>query len=368
MEKFQMAPVGFVHNEFDEPTGFQEIKKKPSTINIEKAYAEALLNIEDCEYLDVVFYFHRSDNDKLSGITHFGAKRGVFASRSPYRPNGIGVTTVKLLNREANKLTVEGLDAINNTPVLDIKCCDTSLFASESEQQEVHQSLLKTDPRIEIRNNIKNGQTEVLLLKAAQMHGHFCPGLAMGVMAATYAMRQMGTTSDGMEDILAITETNNCFADGVQFVTGCSFGNNALIYKDLGKTAFTLTKRDGKGIRVCSRHESVDVIRQSFPDFQNLYKEVVEHQNHDPELIAKYKQAGVKRAFGTLELPFEKLFAIQQVNTDIPEYASIHESVVCDKCGESVMKNHTRPINNDHYCLECSKTDIATLDGNGIHI
>lgn len=359
--------VGIVVNTFNEPISFNEIKKQHSTIIIDEAYTEALLNIDACQYLDIIFYFHKSDGSKLSGITHFGEKRGVFASRSPVRPNNIGVTTVKLLKREDNKLIVEGLDAINNTPVIDIKCCDTSLFAAESDSADVHKAMLKIDPRIEVRNNINNEKTDVLLLKAARMHGHFCPGLAMGVMAGVYAMREMDTVSDGMEGLLAITETNNCFADGIQFVTGCSFGNNALIFKDLGKTAFTLTKRDGQGIRICSKHESQEVIRQSFPDFQEYYKEVVENQNHAPELVEKFKKAGVDRAFGTLKIPFDTLFTVEHTQVDIPGYASIHESVICTKCGESVMKNHAWQVDDNVYCLDCQGSTYPVLDGEGIH-
>jgi len=366
MKKFEVNRVGTVINEFNEPTSFREIKKHPSTIIIDKPYTEALLNIENCEYLDIVFYFHKSEGSKLSGITHSGEERGVFASRSPVRPNNIGITTVKLREREDNKLIVEGLDAINNTPVIDIKCCDTSLFATESDQADVHHAMLKTDPRIEIRNNINSERTDLLMYKAAMMHGHFCPGLAMGIMAGVYAMQKMGVDSDGMEDLLAITEINNCFADGIQLVTGCTFGNNALIYKDFGKTAFTLTKRDGKGIRICSRHESQEIIRQSFPDFQKYYQEVVDHKNHTPEMVKKFKTAGLERAFGTLKIPFDRLFSVKNVNVEIPDYAAIHDSVICTKCGEGVMKNHTRQENDKYFCLECKGCAFMKMDGQGI--
>lgn len=281
--------------------------------------------------------------------------------------NSIGVTTVKLIKRENNTLVVHGLDAINNSPVLDIKSADTSLFAKEHDDNQVHISILKSDPRIEIKNNISADKTTTLLIKAAQLHGHYCPGLAMGIMAATYVMNAMNATGDGMEDLLAITETNNCFADGVQFVTGCSFGNNSLIYKDLGKTAFTLTKRDGKGIRICSKHESPEIVSQAFPEFKKLYEQVVAGQDHDTELIAKYKKAALDRAFGTLQIPFENLFTVSEVNVDIPEYAKIDESVVCATCQESVMKSRTIEKNNQRYCYTCINHLFPMLDGNGIH-
>lgn len=368
MKTYTVRPVGLVRNGFDNPADYNTIKEHPSSVIVHDEYSEALLNIDECEYLDIVFWFHKSEQGTLSGKTHSGAVRGVFASRSPRRPNLIGITTVKLIERKNNELIVEGLDAINNTPVIDIKNCDTSLFASVTESNPVHNSILKSDPRIEIRNNIAKGKTDILLIKAAQMHGHFCPGLAMGVMAAVHAMRELQADSDGMENLLAITETNNCFSDGVQFVTGCSFGNNSLIYKDLGKTAFTLAGRDGKGIRICSRHESRDVIEEAFPDFRKYYRSVIAEQKRDPDMVAAYKKSALERAFGTLDLPFGSLFTVKRVHTAIPDYAGIDESVVCRLCNESVMRSRTTEEGDSFTCFSCSGRDHAILDGNGIHL
>ena len=368
MESYQINPVGIVSNGFNDPTDYHRIKEEPSTITVDNKYKEAFLNIEECEYLDIIFWFHRSEEFQLSGRIPSGAERGVFASRSPRRPNSIGVTTVKLLECNENILVVEGLDAINNTPVIDIKCCDTSLFALESELHTVHNSIFKSDPRIEIRNNISNDKADLLLLKAGQLHGHFCPGLAMGVMAAIYAMKELHTDSDGMEDLLAITETSNCFSDGVQFVTGCSFGNNALIFKDVGKTASTLTKRDGKGIRVSLHHKAREVIQKTFPDFQKYYQWVVIEQNHDTELVTEYKRKALQRAFGTLTIPFNELFTVNHLPVEIPDYAPIHESVICAVCGESVMKSKTLIKDGLTVCFSCNGSAFGILNGNGIHI
>ena len=370
MKTFKFKAIGVVHNTFNEPEDYRKIKDKLSTIEVFDEFRDALLGIEENDYLDIVFYFHKSDQKLQTDTkTHPGVLRGVFASRSPKRPNLIGVTTVKLLERQGNILKVQGFDAINGTPVLDIKNCDTSLFAYEYDNNPIHQGKLKTSPRIDIRNDIHSWRTDSLMIKAAQMHSHYCPGLAMGIMAATHAMNKLEAESDGMEDLLAITETNNCFSDGVQFVTGCTFGNNALIFKDLGKTAFTLTKRDGKGIRVSSKNESRQVIREAFPDFKNLYKKVIDEQNHSPELVAAYRKSALDRAFGTLTLEFEKLFDVKDVNVEVPEYAKIHDSVICSVCKESIMKTRTLKKHDDEYrCLYCDGSEFNILDGNGIRV
>jgi len=240
------------------------------------------------------------------------------------------------------------------------------MFATGSETNLVHQSILKANPRIEIWNNILAGKTDLLLLNAGQLHGHFCPGLAMGVMAATHVMKQMKTNSDGMEDLLAIVETNNCFSDGVQLVTGCSFGNNSLIYRDYGKTAFTLTKRNGKGIRVVSLPESKDYINQSFPEFNECYNNIVVKQNHDAKGVAHFKKLGIERAFATLKLDFDKLFNVTEVFTEIPDYAPIYESIKCNKCGESVMATRIVEKHGQQLCITCANSKYYSVEGKGI--
>ncbi len=367
MTDIKITPVGIIQNCFDEPVSRHEISKSQSIIIIDGKYAGALLNIDDLEFLDIVFWFHKS-NDAFPEKKDSGKKRGPFASRSPYRPNSIGITTVKLLKKDGNKLYVTGLDAINNSPVIDIKCCDTSILELHNGANDVHASVLKSDPRIEIHNLVAQKNLEQLLLKAGQLHGHFCPGLAMGVMAATFALNEIKAKPDGMEDLLAITETNNCFSDGIQFITGCSFGNNSLVYKDLGKTAFTLTSRDGNGIRICSRNGSQELIKNRLPEFNEYYQKVVADQDHKPENMARFKKAAMECAFKTLHLDFEKIFSVQSVKTEIPSFARIHESVICGKCGESVMKPRTIEKNNNSVCYQCGNAAIYILDGNGMTI
>ncbi len=159
----------------------------------------------------------------------------------------------------------------------------------------------------------------------------------MGILAAAHAMKEMGVRSDGMEDLLAITETNNCFSDGVQFVTGCSFGNNSLIFNDIGKVAFTLATRDGKGIRVASIPGAKEYMRTAHPYFSQKYKKVVREQNHSEEELAEFKKMGVEAAFSILKLDFNRIFKVEEVAVEIPSYAPSHDSIICEACGESTM-------------------------------
>ena len=169
-----LEPIGFVHNTCTTSQAPEFIKKEISEIEILPEYSEGLQDIEQAEYLDLVFSFHHEKRTELVTRIRSGEMKGVFASRSPKRPNHLGITTVKLIRREGGKLYVEGADALDGSPVIDIKYCDTSVF----DQKHVHQTIQADSPRIDIVRNIMQNETDELLLKAAQFHGHICPGLA----------------------------------------------------------------------------------------------------------------------------------------------------------------------------------------------
>jgi formylmethanofuran dehydrogenase subunit E len=292
MTKIELKPIGKVvsNTMYDHDTPLKKLKSEPSKLLVDPEYAEALLNINECEYLDVIFYFDRLEGQEisLSGKTYSGLERGVFASRSPRRPNLIGVTTVKLVRVNGNELVVEGLDALDGTPILDIKCCDTSLFEQSSSIDSVHLSLLKADPRMEINNDIAARRADMLLLKAGQLHGHICPGLAMGIMASLYAIDSLKLDISDLNKLRVIAEMRNCLTDGVQFVTSCTFAKkDAFIYKESGDAAFIFYTEGGSGIRIQPRDESSEVIRTSTSESN--------------------------RAFDTLKIPFEHLFIVSKV-------------------------------------------------------
>ncbi len=121
-EVIQMVPVGYVENDYLEPVYNEEVYNKVSKIVLKEEFIDGLYRIEDFEKLYILFYFSKSKGYELIHRRRYdGEMSGIFASRSPYRPNKIGLTVVELLKVEGNVLHVKGLDAINGTPVLDIK-------------------------------------------------------------------------------------------------------------------------------------------------------------------------------------------------------------------------------------------------------
>jgi len=125
LKRISLRAIGTVHNAVRE--GRQKWGQVTSEIELLPEHAERLEGIEDFSHIHVLFYldrvsryergmkkFHPRDREDLPLV-------GAFATRSQRRPNPIGLTTVRLLGRKGNTLRVKGLDALDGTPVLDIK-------------------------------------------------------------------------------------------------------------------------------------------------------------------------------------------------------------------------------------------------------
>lgn len=88
---------------------------------------ESLSGINSFSHLEIIFYFHMVEKNKIVMGARYPRndktlpKVGIFAQRGKNRPNQLGLTTVKIINRKGRELTVAGLDCINETPILDIK-------------------------------------------------------------------------------------------------------------------------------------------------------------------------------------------------------------------------------------------------------
>jgi len=127
-ESFTFEPIGFVESDFKETQHDPEIfDGTVSRIRVLPRFADGLFRIEGFERLYIIYVFDRSAGFDM--IIHprgdaSRPERGVFATHSPNRPNPVGLTVVDLLGVEGDVLTVRGLDAIDGTPVIDIKPCD----------------------------------------------------------------------------------------------------------------------------------------------------------------------------------------------------------------------------------------------------
>jgi tRNA (adenine37-N6)-methyltransferase len=126
MTTFAMKPIGFIRSGYTEkrdiPKGLGAKHDAEGVIEILPEFEAGLMDIEGFSHLFLIWAFDRSEGFSLQGGTPIdGRPHGVFATRSPMRPNPIGLTVVEVLGRDGAKLRVRGVDMLDGTPVLDIK-------------------------------------------------------------------------------------------------------------------------------------------------------------------------------------------------------------------------------------------------------
>lgn len=118
-----MKPIGYIRTNYSDDSDIprQSINNmnEKGTIEILDEFKDGIKDIEAGSYIVVLFYFHKSEYHHI--ISKKRNNTGIYSTRSPHRPNGIGMSVVKVINKENNKLDFLGVDMLDGTPVLDIK-------------------------------------------------------------------------------------------------------------------------------------------------------------------------------------------------------------------------------------------------------
>lgn len=123
---FTPQPIGFVESPYkntsEVPRGLGAKHEVEGVLKILPEFEQGLLDIDGFSHLMIIWEFDQSRGFELLGTPPTDNRpHGVFATRSPYRPNPLGLTTVELLRREGANLHVRGIDMLHGTPILDIK-------------------------------------------------------------------------------------------------------------------------------------------------------------------------------------------------------------------------------------------------------
>ncbi|MBW7900693.1 MAG: tRNA (N6-threonylcarbamoyladenosine(37)-N6)-methyltransferase TrmO [Rhodocyclaceae bacterium] len=122
---FTLHPIGRIRTPHlrleDCPRGVRSAQGS-AQLEIDPVFHDALLDIDQASHLHVLYWLDRSERSVLRRPTpHDGVLRGVFATRSPVRPNPIGLAVVKFLRRKGGMLAVSGMDCLDGTALLDLK-------------------------------------------------------------------------------------------------------------------------------------------------------------------------------------------------------------------------------------------------------
>ena len=136
MTGLTMTPIGTARTPFVEtkqiPKGLDAKHEADGVLEIIPELEPGLLDIEGFSHLYVIWTFHRAEGFDLVGTPPSDDRpHGVFATRSPRRPNPIGLTVVQLLRRDGPRLHVRGVDMLDGTPILDVKPYLSSIPADQ---------------------------------------------------------------------------------------------------------------------------------------------------------------------------------------------------------------------------------------------
>jgi len=121
-----MSPIGIIHSPYKKVKDVPiQGKLKPDVkawIELEKKYVAGLKDLDGFSHAIIIYYFHKSQEERLISKPFIENKEhGIFAIRSPHRPNHIGFSIVKIVSIENSKLLFSEVDMLDETPVLDIK-------------------------------------------------------------------------------------------------------------------------------------------------------------------------------------------------------------------------------------------------------
>ena len=154
--------------------------------------------------------------------------------------------------------------------------------------------------------------------QAGAFHGHFCPGLAIGVRAAWEARERLDS-----QELQCLAESPACWLDGIQFLLGATVGNGRLKVDDRGKAAFNFYAPDsGDSLRLYLKELPQGLSKEALIDF-------------------------------ILTAPAAEIFQKGPASLRFPARGERSPEVVCCRCGERVRLDHARKVGEEIVCRDC---------------
>jgi len=213
VDEILLKPIGKVKSSITES---KEMPRggKAAVIEIFEPYTAALLKLEENSHIWVLSWFHKADRDMLVGSplnrNPEKPEYGAFAMRSPSRPNPVAITLTRLLEIDNNRLYVERIDAIDGTPVIDIK----PYFEND----------IIFSPRTPYFPPRDGEQLQAMFMRQAlSHHQELCPELQIGVRMATLASNTFGHLNT--PDLFIHVLGPPCLADTIQGLSRARLAN-----------------------------------------------------------------------------------------------------------------------------------------------
>ena len=192
-------------------------------------------------------------------------------------------------------------------------------------------------------------EREKLWQDTVNFHGHVCPGIVAGFRASVLALTMLKRPPGSLgETHVAVCENDVCGVDGVQFVTGCTLGNDGLIIANKGKFAFSwVEKKTGRGLHILLKAPlwaANEPLR-----LHRMVKEGTATEKEKQQWVA----VRGKRGLELMELADSELLAVQQIQLKIPGKARLFPFVTCAECGEAFMEPWAKIEGGRILCPTC---------------
>jgi len=200
-----------------------------------------------------------------------------------------------------------------------------------------------------------------MFLKAGQeFHGHKCPAMPLGLRVGAAAMNKLGVERAKDSQLLALVEIGDdhcatCFADGIQMITGCTFGKGNIKKLHYGKWGVTLVDTaTGRAVRVSPKAEAMLANKRT--EFFSEYREKGIPASQVPDELV---EPLVKKVMGA---PDEMLLDIGEVfHYELEKKPHSFSSFACEMCGEMVVEGYGRPLGDKKVCQPCYEKAMGEL-------
>jgi formylmethanofuran dehydrogenase subunit E len=190
------------------------------------------------------------------------------------------------------------------------------------------------------------------LLAGQQLHGHKCPAMPLGLRAGAAAMNILEVDRSNDGQLLAMVELGerhcaHCFADGIQMITGCTFGKGNIKQLGYGKFGLILIdKKTGKTVRVVPKAEAQ--MSSKLTPFFKEYREIGIPASQVPDELVEPLVVKVMNA------PLDKIIKIGEIyQTQIVPQKDDFDSFACPSCGDMVISKYGKELNGEKVCIPC---------------
>jgi len=200
------------------------------------------------------------------------------------------------------------------------------------------------------------------LTAGQQLHGHKCPAMPLGLRAGAAAMNKLGVERAQDGQLVALLELGeghcaHCYADGVQMITGCTFGKGNIRQLGYGKFGLTLIDRaTGRAVRVVPKAEAQAASKQT-PFFKEYREKGIPASQVPLEVVAPLIEQ-------VMAAPEDKILNIGEVHDHrLPKPVDAFDSFVCERCGDTVVEKYGRVVGDRRVCMPCQEQLLSGPEG-----